>query len=295
MELSLALGGGGAKGNAHFGVIRCLEREGFKIKAIAGASSGGLFGALYAAGYSPDEIIERFNKIDQSKLYGLGRGPSLLGTAGVEQVLKDLLDNRRFEDLRIPFAVPAVDLKTCREVILREGQLIDALLATMAFPGIFPPQEIQNYLLVDGGVLDNVPVRIARQLAPNLPVVAVVLTQPLETELHINFPIPGLDNTPILREIARLRVAQALNIFMSSLEIGSRALTELHLQYDQPEVIIRPDVAHIGLLDRVDVVEVAMLGEKAAQAALPEIHRAVSGQGRFKRWMRRTFDLWHAT
>jgi len=295
MELSLALGGGGAKGNAHFGVIRCLEREGFKIKAIAGASAGGLFGALYAAGYSPDEIIDRFKKIDQSKLYGLGKGPSLLGTAGVEQLLRDMLGNRRFEDLRIPFAVSAVDLKSCREVVLRQGRLIDALLATIAFPGIFPPREWQNYMLVDGGVLDNVPVRIARQLAPNLPVVAVVLSQPLETELHTSFPIPGLDNTPILREIARLRVAQAFNIFMTSIEIGSRALTELRLQYEQPEVIIRPNVGHIGLLDRVDVAEVAMLGEEAAHNALPELRQAVSGQGRFKRWMRQTFDVWHAT
>lgn len=295
MELSLALGGGGAKGNAHFGVIRCLEREGFKIKAIAGASAGGLFGAFYAAGYSPDEIIDRFKKIDQSKLYGFGKGPSLLGTAGVEQVLRDILGNRRFEDLRIPFAVPAVDLKSCREVVLTQGQLIDALLATMAFPGIFPPQEFQNYMLVDGGVLDNVPVRIARQLAPNLPVVAVVLSQPLETELHTSFSIPGLNNTPILREIARLRVAQALNIFMTSIEIGSRALTELRLQYEQPEVIIRPKVAHIGLLDRVDAAEVAMLGDEATQNALPELRQAVSGQGRFRRWMRKTFDVWHAT
>jgi len=295
MELSLALGGGGAKGNAHFGVIRCLEKEGFKIKAIAGASAGGLFGALYAAGYSPDESIDRFKKIDQSKLYGLGKGPSLLGTAGVEQVLRDMLGDSRFEDLRIPFAVTAVDIKSGREVVIRQGRLIDALLATMAFPGIFPPREWYGYLLVDGGVLNNVPVCVARQLAPNLPVVAVVLSKPLETEDQVSFPIAFWDHTPMLKPIARLRVAQALNVFLNSIEIGGRGLTELRLKIDQPDVIIRPDVTEIGLLDKVDVAEVALKGEQAAQAALPEIRQAGSWRGGLRRWTRQTFDIWHGT
>jgi predicted acylesterase/phospholipase RssA len=99
----------------------------------------------------------------------------------------------------------------------------------------------------------------------------------------------------MLKPIARLRVAQALNVFLNSIEIGGRGLTELRLKIDQPDVIIRPDVTEIGLLDKVDVAEVASKGEQAAQAALPEIRQAASWRGGLRRWTRQTFDIWHAT
>ena len=88
MEISIALGGGGAKGNAHIGVLRVLEREGFKVCGLAGTSIGGLIGAVYAAGHSPDQILDYFKRIDQTKLYGRqsDEQPALLGLAGVTQV-----------------------------------------------------------------------------------------------------------------------------------------------------------------------------------------------------------------
>ena len=143
MDISVALGGGGAKGNSHIGVLRRLEKEGYRIRAAAGTSFGGIVAVLYAAGYSPAQIEDLFLKVDQTKLYGRrpNEGPSLLGLAGVSQWLDEVLGQRTFADLKIPCAVTAVDLKGGREVILSEGLVRDALLSTIALPGIFPTFE----------------------------------------------------------------------------------------------------------------------------------------------------------
>ena len=127
MEISLALGGGGSKGFAHLGVLRCLEKEGFKIRAVAGTSAGGIVSTLYAAGYSPDELLDRFKEFDQTRLYGRqpGDGPSLLGVAGINHLLADLLGERTFDDLRIPCAVTAVDLRLEKEVVLKRGRVVE--------------------------------------------------------------------------------------------------------------------------------------------------------------------------
>ncbi len=182
MDISLALGGGGSRGYAHVGVIRRLEQAGFRIRAVAGSSAGGIIAAFFAAGYTPDEMEAQFSRLDQTKLFGRSPddGPALLGVAGAGKWLHEHLGGRTFDDLKIPCALTSVDLKSAREIILDRGRLVDAVLATIALPGILPPQQIEDYQLVDGGVLDPVPVSVARSLAPNLPVVAVVLTPLLE-------------------------------------------------------------------------------------------------------------------
>ncbi len=285
MDIVLALGGGGAKGNAHIGVLRVLESEGFRVRAIAGTSIGGMVAALYAAGYSSREIEARFASVNPSHLYGRRpqEGPALLGLAGVERFLDDVLGDRTFRDLRIPCALTAVDLNTTCEVILREGRVKDAVLATIALPGIFPPYRTRKYELVDGGVLNPVPVSVARSLAPSLPVVAVVLSAPIGVPIAgPSLSLPGVPS-PLASGLRRLRLTQALDIFLRSVEIGSRLVTDLRLKVDAPDVVIRPDVSSIGLLDRVDVHAVAQRGEDAAREAMPELRRAVSWSSRLRR------------
>lgn len=288
MEISLALGGGGSKGFAHLGVLRCLENNGYKIRAVAGTSAGGIVAAMYAAGYSPQEMIARFQQVDQSHLYGRqpGDGPSLLGVVGLNQLLNDMLGERTFEDLKIPCALTAVDLDTEKEVILKCGRVVDAVQATTALPGIFPPKNWEGYYLVDGGLLDPVPVAVARSLAPNLPVVAVVLSQLDPEPLKLEEPPVYLANIPLLRQIAHLRVAQAFNIFLHSLDISSRYLTIMRLNIEQPEVLIQPDLKDIGVLDQVDLLEVSRRGEIAAEAILPELKRKTSWSYKIGRYFR---------
>jgi NTE family protein len=285
MDITLALGGGGAKGNAHIGVLRVLDREGFRIRAIAGTSAGGLWGSLYAAGYTPDEIEAELSQIDHDTIYdrSAGDGPAMLGLAGVRKILREKLGKLNFNQLRVPFAVTAVDIDRAELVILRDGPVMEAVLATIAVPGVFPPKRIDGRMLVDGGVLDPVPVALARSLAPGLPVVAVVLSPKMNDWMGPEKP-RLFESLPFLSQyIARLRVAQAFNIFVRSVDIGGVMMTELRLQVDRPDVIIRPDVPRIGLLDRVDVTHVARLGERATEAALPHLRRAVSWRGRLSR------------
>jgi len=288
MEISLALGGGGSKGFAHLGVLRCLEKQGYKICAVAGTSAGGIVAAIYAAGYSPQEMIEKFQQADQSQFFGRqsGDGPALLGVAGLNQLLKDMLGERTFADLKIPCALTAVDLNTEKEVILRVGRVADAVLATSALPGIFPPKSWQDYYLVDGGLLDPVPVALARSLAPSLPVVAVVLSNLDPDPLKIMEPLPFLPDIPLLRPITRLRVAQAFNVFMHSIDISTRYLTMMRLKIERPEVVIQPELKDIGILDQVDLLEISSRGERAAEAVLPELRRKTSWLSRIGRHFR---------
>jgi hypothetical protein len=131
-------------------------------------------------------------------------------------------------------------------------------------------------------------VAVARSLAPKFPVVAVVLSpSPSDWENLANHPL--ISPPPVLEPISRLRVAQVFDIFIRSIDIGMRTIAEFHLQVDQPEVVIRPDVHRIGILDRVDVSEVVKIGEIAAEAALPELRKAVGWRRRMARFFNRSF------
>lgn len=287
MDVTLALGGGGAKGNAHIGVIRRLEKEGVRIKAVAGTSFGGLVAVFYALGYSPDKIEEIFASTDQTQLYGHtpDDGPSLIGLAGINRLLKETIGDRTFDDLNLPCALTAADLKSGNEVILTKGRLVDAILATIAIPGIFPPRRIDGLELVDGGTLDPVPVTPARMLAPKLPVVAVVLNVPMGTPTQAwNIPIRKYWAWMILYPILnKMRYTSVWDVFSRSLDITARAMTQYRLEVDRPEVIIRPQVLHIDTLDIVDVHEVAKKGEEAVEAALPQLRGLFTWRNRWRR------------
>jgi NTE family protein len=279
MDIALALGGGGSRGYAHVGAIRRLEREGYRIRALAGTSAGGIVAAMYAAGYSPDEIETLFKEIDQTKLFTFSftDAAGLLSIVNATRILEGFFGERTFDDLKLPCSLVAVDVKKPQEVVLNRGRLVDAVLATCAIPGVFPTRQIGNYDLVDGGVLDPVPVSVARILAPHALIVAVVLSQPLEEPGRFtHIPLPVKVPSPIIERISRLRMAQALKIFMESVDIGQRMITELRLEADEPDVIVRPDVGDIGLLDRVDVAHVISLGDLAVAKVLPELSRASS-------------------
>ncbi len=279
MDITLALGGGGAKGNSHIGVIRRLEKEGFRIRSVAGTSFGGLVAILYASGISPNEIEEIFTSTDQGSLYVRDSidGPSLLGLSGVRKLLDTVLGDKTFDDLKIPCAVTAVDTKTGSEVVITEGFLKDGVLATIALPGIFPPHPLNDWELMDGGVLNPVPVSVARILSPNLPIVAVVLNDPLDIPVRTySIPVPSIFPKQITDRIYRMHVAQAFDIFMRAVDLSSRAVAHYRLESDAPDVIVRPNVSHLDLLDRVVVKDVAMLGETAVQEILPELKRVTS-------------------
>jgi len=291
MNITLALSGGGVKGFAHIGVLRVLEREGARIRGIAGTSVGGLVGALYATGYTPEEMELRLQDIDQGSLFSRmhGDGPSLLGFTGVTAILSELLGERTFDDLHLPLAITATDITTGLPVVIKSGKLIDAVLATSAVPGVFPPKNMDGHVLVDGAVTNPIPVAEARALHPQAPVVAVVLSPPLgwqkDAGVDTTETIPVLmTNLPLVYRLAgRMRLAQAFNIFINSMDLTGLVMMDKQLKLEQPEVIIRPKLGQIGIVDRVDIPELIKSGELAAIELLPEIRRVTSWQYRLSR------------
>ena len=287
MDITVALGGGGARGFAHIGALRVLEREGFHIRAISGTSMGGVIAAVYAAGFSPDEIEKHSTAGSLPDLIrSRPEGPGLIGVRKIEAFLRQHLGDREFADMTIPLALTAVNLADGSEVVLTKGKVLPAVMATTALPGVFPPYVLGEHRLLDGGVIDPVPVASARALYP-APVVAVALSPAPENWAETRSPASlGL---PLIGLVARLRPAEVLTIALRAVEITARAMTELRLQIDRPEVVIRPSVSHVGLLAGVRVSEVAALGEAATLAALPQLRELFSPRRRLERGLRRAF------
>lgn len=291
-DVAVALGGGGIKGLAHIGALRGLEKLGLKVKAIAGTSAGGIFGAVAAKGIPLDEIEQRVIHLDQNEFFrfSFSNAPALLDFSGFASVLVEMLGRSSFEELPMPFACTAVDIKSYQEVIISKGKLLDAVLATIAIPGVFPPKEMGDCVLVDGGVLDPVPVSVVRWLAPTLPVVAVVLSPSPEGWAHV--PSPGLESVsmlprPVVEKFSKLKITQMLNIYTTSMDISARMLTELRLQIDKPEVILRPKVDKFNILDKVDASELIQLGEEAVNEAKDEILRSLNWPQAISRYFRK--------
>jgi NTE family protein len=199
--LTLALSGGGVRGAAHLGVLQALEEASIPIAAIAGTSSGAIVAMLYArespatrhqtyqkleqigrTGYaeleylfhppknlSPLKTVASWEKVIRGGVFGAG----LVSQAALRSSLIALVGGARFEDSPIPLAFLAVDVMSGERCVLREGSMLEAALASSAIPGVFPPVQIGGKALVDGNVLENVPVSVAKELIPDAVVLAV--------------------------------------------------------------------------------------------------------------------------
>jgi NTE family protein len=167
-RVTLVLGSGTARGLAHIGVIRVLEEEGFEVSAITGTSMGALIGGIYAAGKLDKYIdwVGSLKKKDVLKYLDV----SFLATSGILkgdliiELLRDLVGDVLIENLPLPFLAVATDLTARKEVWLTKGNLFDAIRASIAIPGVFTPQQIAGRWLVDGGLLNPVPVTPASQI-----------------------------------------------------------------------------------------------------------------------------------
>jgi len=181
----LALGGGAARGLAHIGVLRGLEEDGVEISGVAGTSMGSIVGAMAALGFRAAEIEGTFQEIDWPAL-GRIMVRSVIGNAFHELLLETLGDGR-IEDLGIPFAAVCGDIDSGERVVLRTGGIADAVRASSAIPGILPPFPLDGRTLVDGVVVEPVPIAAAAELG-NEPVLAVNVLRP-----HL----PEVDEPPV--------------------------------------------------------------------------------------------------
>jgi NTE family protein len=159
-KIGLVLSGGGARGFAHLGVIQALNEAGIYPDIISGTSAGALAGVLYADGYTPNEILKLMNSGSRLDFMrpALPR-EGLLQIGGVMKILKSSLRAKTFEELKIPLFVSATDLNNGKAEYFSEGDLFDPVMASASIPVLFQPVVINNICYVDGGVLDNLPLR----------------------------------------------------------------------------------------------------------------------------------------
>ena len=159
MKIGLALSGGGARGFAHIGVLKALLEHGFEPEIISGASAGGLVGALYASGHQPEEMMDIFAKAKIRTVFSLST--KLVGFLKMERIEKFLelyLPHNSFEKLAIPLTINATDIQAGKIVYFHEGELIRPLMASCCIPVLFEPVRINGRMMVDGGILNNLPV-----------------------------------------------------------------------------------------------------------------------------------------
>lgn len=155
----VVLSGGGARGYAHLGVLEALIEAGINPDIIAGTSSGAIVGVLYADGYKPREILELTNSGGMSFIRPALPRESLMQINGLTRMLQTHLRAKTFSDLKIPLYVTATDLINAKPVYFSEGNLIEIILASSSIPVMFPPVRIGESMYVDGGIMDNFPVR----------------------------------------------------------------------------------------------------------------------------------------
>ncbi|MDR1516961.1 MAG: patatin-like phospholipase family protein [Dysgonamonadaceae bacterium] len=186
-HLGYALGGGGAKGFAHLGALKVLEEYGLKPDIISGTSAGALAGVFYADGYSPDEIIELFEKTEFREFAELSipKG-GFFKTDGLHHFLKKNLRAKTFEELKIPFAAVATDWNKARYVSFAQGKnLVDTVVASCTVPVVFNPQYIEGVPYVDGGLLKNFPVSVIRPYCKYVIGINVSLLVPTEEKISV--------------------------------------------------------------------------------------------------------------
>lgn len=275
---ALALGGGGARGLAHVGVLRALEEKGYGAEAVAGCSMGGIIGALLGSGVSSGEIVDILEHIRLRELLDFGADGGLIGGKGIERILKSHV-RERFEDLDIPLKVTAVDVQRGTLVILGSGPLVPALRATSALPGILSPVEHLGRVLIDGGLLNNLPIDVVRTMSLS-PLLAVDVAAP--PNRHLDFD----ENRGLIAAVKRLGNREFRNLtmelFMKSFDIPQRFITDTRLAMDPPEVLVRPELpVAFGVEDAHRWEEAVEIGYRATKAALErwEAKHADAGSG----------------
>lgn len=256
-RIGLALGGGGARGLAHLGVYQRLVELGVPICCVAGTSIGAIAGAIIAAGML-DRALAWCAEPDWKKFPKLmfdTRLTSKALTTGrqVEKLLSELIVAERFSELAIPFAAVATDLNTGEKVVMREGGLISAVRASMSIPGVFLPVEREGRVLVDGQLVDPVPVAVCREMGAEA-VIAV----------DINPPTSPKDAKPLSR-------FSLVDIMIGTLTVLNSELTRRELSEHAPDVLIRPDVGGVLALDFRRAMRLVEIGRQAVDAALAKM------------------------
>ncbi len=298
MKVGLVLGGGGARGLAHVGVIKVLREAGIPINVITGTSMGALIGGVYAQQESaeilearvvdfitgpkfkelgvnnfrqkqqrdPDDILSQLtHKVKRRLVINLAANRlALLKMERLQVAVTELLEDRPIEECKLPFACVATDLNSGCEVQFREGNIRTAVEASSAIPGFIPPVEMNGKMLIDGSVINNFPVELAREMGA-------------ERVLVVNVSLQFEENSP---------VDNVIDLVMRAGQITNRKLNEL-LQ-EKADLVISPEIGDVHWSEFTRVKELIALGEQAARDKLPEIEKILASP---RTWLERVFQF----
>jgi NTE family protein len=276
---ALVLMGGGARGLAHVGVLRVLERHGLAPPIVTGTSMGAIVGGFYAAGFTADRLTDMLGGLRMDDFSAAPGSPKVFRkprnlfeyvlladykkrffgplvrrgkTDVIESYLKRCLGRTRIEDLPVKFACNAVDLVTGREVVFTEGPLAKALRATMSLPVVVAPVKMGRMLLLDGGILNSAPVEAARDLGAEVAVL-----------VDIHRP---------LKRLPASRIKSPLQVVQRTVEVALAASFEGRAR--EADYVIRVPV-DLGILEFSETRRIARKGERAAEEAIEGLKRAI--------------------
>jgi len=304
-RIGLALGSGAARGLAHIGVLKVLEEEGIEIAAIAGTSIGALIGALYAAGVPIADMEEVAESVDWKSIAGLV--DPILPTAGlidgkrISKFFSELLPVRDFAELRLPLAMVTTDVERGEAVIISRGDLLTALRAAIAFPGIFTPVPFGDRFLVDGGLCHPVPADIVRVLGVDKVIGVCAIPEVDKRNREDYLPVKrarSQQQESLLERLTSGRVERLwkevfgrknpggsnngsgtrkppniFRIFAQSVAIMENQINDLRLEKDRIDVLIRPELTDLSLLEFHRAAEAIDAGAQATRAVLKQIRQ----------------------
>jgi NTE family protein len=286
MKIGIALGGGGAKGLAHIGVIKVLEEHGIFPHLISGTSIGALIGALYLLRGNIHAVEEYAMSFESSTLYPyLAPRPSssgLISEKRIQTFLNGLLGDKRIEDLDRPFYCPATDIRRGREVLFDRGSLQQAVRASISIPVIFKPVLLRKSYLVDGGLINPVPVDILKKNGADFTIAVNVITQrPLrprrrkKANAKEKLLLARLDDF-LSRKLISGRADEEPNLieaFLSTIEIMQEKLIAARLKNDAPDVIIHVDTQDFKLFEFYRPAAIISRGEETARREIKTVLR----------------------
>jgi NTE family protein len=299
----LALGGGGAAGLAHVGVLQVLAENNIPVRAIAGTSIGAQVGAFYAAGLPLDDIVKIAITFDWKQTVGLFLPDLPIGgfVSGIRvmQFLRARLGERLIEDLGVGFVAVTSDLESGEQVVLDRGDLVEAVRASVAMPGLLAPYRLGWRLLVDGGVLNPLPFDVARQYFGG-PVIAVAVhaggtglqkppprSRQLGTMAYQLLNRPWTARAPRLREWLRTRIElrrarrrkrgswTTRRVLDRALDISQQEIVRLRAERQPPDIMLTPFMSDVGTLKFYRAEEAIAAGRMVAEENLAEIKKLV--------------------
>ncbi len=292
-KIGLALGCGSARGMAHIGVLKVLERHGIPVDIVSGTSAGAFIGGAYASGIAVSVLEEVALSIDWKMTAtmfrptlsrsGLARGET------IKKFLKGGLGDRNIEDLLRRFACVATDILTGEEIVMDRGPLIEAIRASISIPTVFTPVYSENRFLTDGGIVNPVPVDLARRMGADIVIgVNVIPLKASRTEREeMKRDVMAFSK---IRELfkkegtAKSFSPSSLDIMIHTVTIFEREIIKLRLERDKPDILIEPVTSNAGLKGYLKGKEAISAGERAAEKAVPRLEALIetrrAGMGR---------------